>query len=139
ALRACEHPALADHRASVRRDLAIALSAVGREEDAAAHLESIIVHLRDNPDTARLADVLSLLGGIRGRQGRIEESVDYYERAVAVSRSEPGKYPRAEAITLNNLGNAWFQQGRVEAAARVWRECLGIHEKLGAGTSMAIV
>ncbi len=75
-----------------------------------------------------LADALKVLGELELAAGRPAEAVDALEESVRLWRARGWQAFLAEALTA--LGHAYRGTGADDAAAKVWREALGMFERL---------
>ncbi len=93
--------------AATRLNLGIALATLGRNDEAAAELATV---LRSNPNGV---EALYSLGNIRAGQGRLPEAADLYRRALAVRPSD---------TVHNNLGAVLSRMGDADGALRNFAE-----------------
>ena len=91
-------------------NLAQALSAMGRSEEASSHYQAA---LRINPDSV---EAHSGIGAVLGQAGRQEDAIAHYRHALRVSP--------ADAIARANLGAALAEQGKVGEAEAHLRAAL---------------
>lgn len=117
--------ALNDRVAEYHYNIALALRALNRIDQAAAHLERAIA-LRSDHGLAHLN-----LGNVRRDQGRLADAAACYERAIALGPGSPAAH--------FNLGNVLAEQGRWDAAVAAFRQVLTLapdhaetHNHLGA-------
>ncbi len=99
--------AVNDRAAEYHYNIALALRALNRLDDVAAHLERAIA-IRSNYALAHLN-----LGNVRQAQGRLADAVACYERVIALS-------PNAAA---------YFNLGNIRAAQGLWDEAAGQYRK----------
>jgi tetratricopeptide (TPR) repeat protein len=93
-------------------NLAFALRALGRLDEAAAHFGEAC-SLRRDYTAAFIAH-----GDVLAQQGRLEEAAPRYQRALALD-------PRS-VDALHGLGNVAMQQGRLDEAASAYRRVLAL-------------
>jgi predicted TPR repeat methyltransferase len=100
------------------------LLTAGQADAGVAVLEEV---LAANPDHV---DALNWMGSIRCLEGRIQEALDYSDRAVAVAPNHAG--------VLTNRGNILVEAGDFNGAAEAYRDAIHASEKAwGAMTNLA--
>jgi tetratricopeptide (TPR) repeat protein len=105
-------------------NLAIALSALGRYDEAIEHFEASIklTEEGESPDHPNLVATLSMLSEAQTSRGELEEALKTGRRAleIADARLPPGH--RTTVVALYSLANAEFESQMVsEAAAHLER------------------
>ncbi|MFE2045757.1 BTAD domain-containing putative transcriptional regulator [Streptomyces sp. NPDC059477] len=100
-------------------DLAAALRAGGRYDEAVQHLLLAMRAFREVGDVPGRASTVGNLGDAHLRAGRLGKAVEYIRRGLALSRYLGNAW--AVGIALANLGDAYQRQGRSTEAV----ECLG--------------
>jgi len=95
-----------------RLDMATALRALGRTEEASAQCEQV---LREDPGNS---DAHTVLGNFLNRQSRYAEAVTHYRAAL--------KRGETNAVLHSNLGVALSQMGKLEEGIREYRRSLEI-------------
>jgi tetratricopeptide (TPR) repeat protein/transcriptional regulator with XRE-family HTH domain len=80
-------------------------------------------------DLSAQADSLTSLGGMNLWQGMLDEAIDDFTRALAISRRIGDR--RGESRALQNLGRAEIMSGQLEPAAEHARLALAMFRQLG--------
>jgi tetratricopeptide (TPR) repeat protein len=129
-----------EERAPVLVMLGLALSALGRREEALKATEEAVRIYRklseQNPQAflPDLAMSLNNLGAMLSELGRREEALKATEEAVKIRRKLSELNPQAFlpdlASSLNNLGNRLSALGRREEALKATEEAVRIYRKL---------
>lgn len=109
-----------DLRAAILADLASTETGLGDYGAAEAHYGEALALL--GPDSPASPQILSSMGGLQGRQGRIDEARCTLERAVRSCRAQNDPAPLA--IASGNLGIMLIGQGEAPAAEEALREAL---------------
>jgi len=120
----------------------IALLNAGRvAESADVTLQS--VHIQENQNarvTALFADSLDSLATARAVQGRAEEAIFGYRRALEIRYRAVGHNTIGNARTINRLARLYDAQGRFAEAEPLYKEALAVVEKLyGAQSAEAAI
>jgi len=92
---------------------------VGWERHAEAALAAI------GGDDRLRAELENNLGSVRLEQGRYDDALAHYERALALWRALYGEQDATIGAGLNNVGYVYYQQGKLAAAARDRFEAAG--------------
>ncbi len=97
-----------------------------------SHLSHAVERAKERAD--RLSGALcNNLGFLWHAQGRYEQALPYYERALAITEQALGADHPHTAASLNNLASLWHAQGRYEEALPYYERALAIREQaLGA-------
>lgn len=119
-------------RAHLHRSLAIALAALGRDDDAHTHLAYALDRFRDLGDPIYQADTHMGLVWVCGRLSRPEEGLYHAEQALALSRTAGQRTGQANA--LNNIGWWQAQLGHYEQALAYCEQSLALHREVGDDT-----
>lgn len=116
------------HQSPVRLDMAVALSDLGRHDEAKAHLQWCLELAAERSDRALRQHALANLGELLRRQHDDEQALETLAEAVALART----LDDAEALahSLGNLGLAEFRIGDIEAAAATFDEQLQLARQL---------
>jgi tetratricopeptide (TPR) repeat protein len=101
--------------ARARRGLAEALSAQGKDEEAA-------VALREAKDLDRSPVLLAGLGRVHLRRGRLADAEKAFRGALAADPSH--------VESLNRLGEALWKQGRREDARASWEKLIEVYREM---------
>lgn len=117
ALALAESP---DLRAAILADLASTETGLGDYSAAEAHYAGALELLA--PDSPSSLRILSSMGGLQGRQGRIDEARRTLERAVRLCREQSDPAPLA--IASGNLGIMLIGQGEAQPAEAALLEAL---------------
>ena len=62
-------------------------------------------------------------------QGKYEEAIKYYFRALEIKEKKQGKDHPSTATTLNNIAVVYDSQGKYEEALKLYFRALEIREK----------
>ena len=95
----------------------------------AAAQRSLSIYEGKAPGSADLALVINLLGIIQGRQGRHDDAIAFYERALAHQKSHLKSDHPYIADTLGNLAIEFQRAGRFKEAEDLFKTELVIEEK----------
>lgn len=110
---------------SVLISLANALGKSAPEEAERLYKESAEIHLaKGQLESATTAWVN--LGILCSKQGRHEESLAYYERALQVRKQLPGTPPVRMGSLLNNMANCHRRMGNFDEALRLADRAIGL-------------
>ena len=118
-------------RSDALNEQAIALQAMGREEEARVRHERALT-LREKtlgPEHLLVANSRNNLGVVLGALGRHEEARSEYERALGVRREVLGPDHPLVAQSYNNLGTALVFMGRYDEARDLYEHALAIRKK----------
>ena len=90
-----------------------------------------IVHENDEL-SINIARTLTVLGSIHKEQGNLTKAVSIHEQSLNLlrMRNEQCAIPGFIAIQLDNLGNAYWAQGKDEEAAKMYKEANEIRRNL---------
>ena len=111
--------------------LVFALGQAGRYDEARRWSRPARAHVDRRPGPKRESLLANALGAMAAAEGRIEESVEHLERALAATR-ELGESRLAQARMLGNLGAVLVLAGDNDAAGAAMEEALEIsQEELG--------
>ncbi len=108
---------------------AVALQEHNHYERALEHHNLALEHARLAGSVRIEAIVLSNLGNLRQRQGRLSDARACLERSVQLF--EAGRYARYAAISLGNLAVVWHDLGELELAEACYLRSLATHEAHG--------
>jgi tetratricopeptide (TPR) repeat protein len=115
--------------AELERLLGFVLHRLG-DPEAESHVQRAYELYRAvDPEHPHLAWVLSELGSFASNDGRLDEAVSHYERALELQERTLGEGHLATADVLNDLGVAYWYGGRLEEAERYWLEALAVRER----------
>ena len=116
--------------AACRNNLGAALRALGRLEDAEAELVEAL-RLREElagPESPRVAQTLTNLADVWGRQGRTEEAEEAFRRAIDIRRLRLDTARREVSHLLGHLGDLCEKAGRDQDAVIAWGEARELDE-----------
>ncbi|MER7442569.1 AfsR/SARP family transcriptional regulator [Micromonospora avicenniae] len=116
-------------RAHLHRSLAVAIAALGRDDDAQAHLEFALDQFRELGDANSEADTHMGLVWVHGRLGQPELGLYHAEQALALWRKTGQLSGQANA--LNNIGWWHAHLGHYEQALAYCGEALTLHREIG--------
>ena len=108
------------------------------ELDAAAQSYSCLLTIYETAHESEhtmVANTLARIGDMLGKQGRLEEAMERFERALAIQEVNESGHPEV-AVILNHIGDVLEQQGRQEKAMEQYEHALAIHEAIGSGHSV---
>jgi tetratricopeptide (TPR) repeat protein len=128
------HPDL-DVKARVLTNIAKCWYALGRTAEAATYFEQALAAATDGESLVRMAKAHMALGITARALGELEEAKRHCDQALALHR-RLGQERVANEI-LNNLGDVYYAQGKVEEARRLQRQCLERGRKLKEFTAVA--
>src|SRR6266849_5501782 len=80
---------------------------------------------------ADIAGALNNIVYVYSSQGRLEQALSYYERALTLY--EQVGDPTSIGTTLNNIGYIYQRQGKVEQAIEYLNRALSLYERLWSG------
>jgi tetratricopeptide (TPR) repeat protein len=67
------------------------------------------------------------LGILLQQDGRIDEAISHYQRAIAIQTQRGhARYRTTLALSRNNLGNAWFRKGEIDQAIAQYRAAVAL-------------
>jgi len=116
--------------AGVFTNMAYALLALGRKEEAAKALETAVSYCPNFlPNRELLARIYEDIANVHYSQGRYGEALKCCEEWLGISRrlgDEPG-----EAATLGRIGLVYYSHGRHDEAVKCYEEGLAIERRLG--------
>ena len=118
-----------DFEAAALNSLGIALSQVGRVEEAIAVDQEAVAIFREIGDRRYEGTALGNLGNALGEVGRLEEAIFLHQASVEISRETNDWYREGGALT--NLGNALTHGGRAEEAITAHQEAVAILREIG--------
>ncbi|WP_405583847.1 AfsR/SARP family transcriptional regulator [Streptomyces sp. NBC_01092] len=110
-------------------DLAAALTAAGRSDEAVDHLRQAIVRHRELGDRQGGHQAVADLGPAHLRSGRPHRAVEYTRRALAVSRVRGHAW--GEGIALADLGDAYRHLHRFDDAVDCLQRALVVLRAAG--------
>ncbi|MCW3037788.1 MAG: hypothetical protein JWM17_3100, partial [Actinobacteria bacterium] len=84
---------------------------------------------RDVGDSYRQGHLLSNLGEVYWRLGRLQQGIECLERSLAICRAIGDR--RGISLTLCNLAEVNRNQGRLKEAIELYGEALGIGREIG--------
>ncbi|WP_406044565.1 tetratricopeptide repeat protein [Micromonospora sp. NBC_00898] len=119
-------------RAHLHRSLAVAIVALGRDDEAQTHLEYALDRFRELGDASYLADTHMGLVWVHGRLGHPDKGLHHAEQALALWRTTGQRAGQANA--LNNIGWWHAQLGRYDQALACCQEALTLHDEIGDDT-----
>ncbi|TVR92984.1 MAG: serine/threonine protein kinase [Wenzhouxiangellaceae bacterium] len=114
-------------RASILNNLAATLNALGDYEGAeAAHREGLAIRLRLEMGDYEEALSRNNLGAALWRQGRIEEALEEFERALELRLNDPDLGPEHPYTTtsMGNVAASLMALGRLEESYAIYTEAL---------------
>lgn len=102
---------LADEEGQVRArvDLGMRLTAVGRYEEAEAHLRTALTQVADRPREG--VSAFNALGIVCERRGAVEEAESHYHRAIELAEQIADR--RRLGHALSNLAGVFMRTGRL--------------------------
>ncbi|MEV0643468.1 BTAD domain-containing putative transcriptional regulator [Streptomyces sp. NPDC050619] len=103
-------------------DVAAALTAMRRFDEAIDRLRQAIVHCRELGDMYGRCQALGNLGNAYLQAGRLDKAVEYIRRALALHRINANTW--GEGIALANLGDAYRRLGRFDEAIACLEQAL---------------
>jgi len=80
-------------------------------------------------ESEEVAALLNAMGMLYDEQGRYEEALEAYGRALAVRRKALGEEHPSTASTLNNMAVVYQRQGRYEEALEAYGRALAVRRK----------
>ncbi|MFD0786852.1 tetratricopeptide repeat protein, partial [Micromonospora azadirachtae] len=116
-------------QAHLHRSLAVAIAALGRDDDAQAHLEFALDQFRELGDSNSQADTHMGLVWVHGRLGQPELGLYHAEQALALWRKTGQLSGQANA--LNNIGWWHAHLGHYQQALAYCGEALTLHREIG--------
>ena len=90
-----------------------------RSDEARTWAERAMEELRGRTEGADAAETFRRLGNLEMARGRWDDAADWYRRAVDAA-------PQRDSMSLNNLGVALFESGRLDEAEAIHRENLSL-------------
>ena len=88
--------------------------------------EDALIGREEDVDTA---DLENALGMLHNDQGRYEEALEHYGRALAMRRKVLGEEHPDVASSLNNLAGVYISQGRYDEALEHYGRALAMRRK----------
>lgn len=124
-------------RASLEGNLGVILASRGRFTEAAQVLRNTVQRCEDHPD-ADVREVGAIaaasLAGLQMRQGRWEEALGWYSRAIEAFESVPSPAPATLAAALADCANALRQRGDTRGSEEMYLRAVALaEERLGPG------
>ena len=99
----------------MRKRLARVLVHLDHLAEARRHIDELLSIARADDDRTALAGAMKTLGGLHSRTGDHARSVEAFEEALLIIRRQ--ERPRAEGLTLIDLGAALVEVGNPQTAA----------------------
>ncbi|MEH1163912.1 BTAD domain-containing putative transcriptional regulator [Micromonospora sp. CPCC 205539] len=124
-------------RAHLHRSLAVAIAALGRDEDAQSHLEYALDRFRELGDSTYQADTHMALVWVHGRLGHPEKGLHHAEQGLALWRQTDQRTGQGNA--LNNIGWWLAHLHRYDEALAYCQQALDLHREVGDAHSEAVV
>ncbi len=122
---------LIDHYADYIFEKGKCYQALERFSEAIISLTESLQKERARENERRCANILSSLANIHRRQGLFDAAVRYYEGAIVIFKKL--KYTDSYANMLNNVGNVYSIQGKIEEALQrctlAWRIRYNLFQK----------
>ncbi len=108
----------------IESDSAMTKHALGRHDDAALLLESVLERRRATlpADSVRLAATIGQLGRVQAARGKIEEAERCYREAIAIEEKAFGSDSLASIAAKNNLAVLLRTQNRLDEAEPLTRQ-----------------
>jgi eukaryotic-like serine/threonine-protein kinase len=121
------HPLVAE----TELDLGEAMS-TGDPELSEKHLQRALdIRTRAfGPGDAKVARVLSGLGALRFREGRVADAEKFYNQALAIDEKASTRNDTSIAGDLGNLGAVYYMQRRFPEAQRMFERSLALQERI---------
>ncbi|MBT8217780.1 MAG: AAA family ATPase [Acidimicrobiia bacterium] len=124
-------------QAQARRALGSALSAVQQYEQASLEAQAALALFGAAADLRGEAETLGLLGIITMERGRAGDAIEFYERAVELSRRIG--YRHGEAVNTANRANALWYAGRIAESLRSFTNAIDLFRSIGHHRGEAMV
>jgi tetratricopeptide (TPR) repeat protein len=115
------HPDL-DLKAHVLTNIANVWYRWGKTAEAVGYYEKALTAATDGESLLRMANAHMALGVAARAMGQLHAAVRHCEQALVIHR-RLGRERLANQV-LNNLGDAYYAQGKVEEARQLQQECL---------------
>jgi tetratricopeptide (TPR) repeat protein len=111
------------------------IARVYREQDQMGDAERVYrwivsVDERARPESNELAPARGDLAFVLGKRGKLAESIESYEKAVALLSKQP-KYDASLAYTLQSLAPAYTQAGKLAEAVSAYEKASDILQRHG--------
>ena len=110
-------------------NLASVLEQLGRREQAERWLADALEECGRLGEPGLEANTLATLGNLQVRDGRLDDAVSSYERALVLLRG--AGHRRTEGIVRQGLGNVHRIRGDREAATEAYASASAIHREVG--------
>ncbi|XP_020895019.1 uncharacterized protein LOC110234020 [Exaiptasia diaphana] len=91
----------------------------------ACHIKYIL-NMNINGIHPSVSQTLDSLGVTYQKLGRLQESVAYFEKALAIKTAAYSENHPSVGVTMSNLGNAYHQQGLLEESITYYEKSLAI-------------
>lgn len=124
-------------QAQARRSLGSALSAVQEYEQASLEAQAALALFGATSDLRGEAETLGLLGIITMERGRAADAIDFYERAIELSKRIG--YRHGEAVNTANRANAYWYAGRVADSLDSFTAAIDLFRSIGHNRGEAMV
>ncbi|GAB2785777.1 AfsR/SARP family transcriptional regulator [Streptomyces daliensis] len=110
-------------------DMAAALTAMRRFDEAIVHLRQAMMLCQRLGDTTGRSQAVGNLGNLHMQVGRLDKAVEYTRRSLALDRASGNAW--GEGIALANLGDACQRLGRFDEANDYLEQGLGVLHATG--------
>jgi DNA-binding SARP family transcriptional activator/predicted ATPase len=124
-------------QAQARRSLGSALSAVQHYEQASLEAQAALALFGATSDLRGEAETLGLLGIITMERGRAGDAIDFYERAIELSKRIG--YRHGQAVNTANRANALWYAGRVVESLDSFTTAIELFRSIGHHRGEAMV
>ena len=124
-------------QAQARRALGSALSAVQQYDQAGLEAQAALALFGATSDLRGEAETLGLLGIITMERGRATDAIDFYERAIELSKRIG--YRHGEAVNTANRANAYWYAGRVVESLASFTTAIDLFQSIGHHRGEAMV
>jgi CHAT domain-containing protein/tetratricopeptide (TPR) repeat protein len=98
------------------------------------YIDSGVLDVRENENATR-GLVLGNIAGVYLKQGKTNESLETYERALAFHRA--AGLPKPEMLTTNNIGTVYYKMGETAKALDYFHRALLLNRLVGDKSSEA--
>lgn len=119
----------AEIEGQIQRLIGLAYLKLDEHKKAESHLRSSLKIYESIPDDKGIANACISLGNSLKEQGKVKESIVYYERSLKLAQKLGNK--RLIAGNYNNLGNAMRRLNKKQEALRFFFKALEMNEKSG--------
>jgi DNA-binding SARP family transcriptional activator len=124
-------------QAQARRSLGSALSAVQKYDQASLEAQAALALFGATSDLRGEAETLGLLGIITMERGRAGDAIDFYERAIELSKRIG--YRHGEAVNTANRANAFWYAGRATESLESFTTAISLFRSIGHHRGEAMV